>query len=80
METLNIYLAAKELGHSEPISVEPDGTVWTGADNERNYLTDKEQKAVIAKATKMQNDKAAAKESVLTKLGLTADEVAALLS
>ena len=78
MGILNIYNAAVALGYAD-ISVEPDGTVWLGADNARTYLTDAQQKAVVTKATKLETDKAAAKQAVLDRLGITADEAALLL-
>ena len=71
--------AAIALGHSEPISIEPDGTIWLGLDAKRVYLTDTEQKAVTKKAATIEAEKAAARQAVLDKLGLTADEAQALL-
>ena len=70
--------AAQALGHAEPISVEPDGTIWTGTNNERTYLTATQLKAVKTKAEQIATEKQNAKQAVLDKLGLTADEVAAL--
>ena len=78
MGILNIYNAAVALGYTD-ISVEPDGTVWLGADDARTYLTDAQQKAVVTKATKLQADKATARQAVLDRLGITADEAALLL-
>ena len=72
MGILEIYFAAVALGYTD-ISVEPDGTVWLGADDARTYLTDAQQKAVVTKSTKLQTEKAAARQAVLDKLGLTAD-------
>ena len=71
--------AAVALGHAEPISIEPDGTIWLGLNAERVYLTDAEQKAVTQKAATIEAEKAAARQAVLDKLGLTADEASALL-
>jgi len=76
-----IYSACIALGYSEPISIEPDGIVWLGADDDRTYLTAAQQKAVEAKAKELEDAPAAAKLSAHTKLaalGLTADEIAAL--
>jgi hypothetical protein len=70
--------AAQALGHAEPISVEPDGTIWLGADDDRIYLTATQLKAVKAKAEQLANEKQAARQAVFDKLGLTADEAAAL--
>jgi hypothetical protein len=78
MGILNIYDAAFALGYAD-ISVEPDGTVWLGADDARTYLTDAQQKAVVTKATQAAADKAIAKQAVLDRLGITADEVTLLL-
>jgi hypothetical protein len=78
MGILEIYHAAVALGYAD-ISVEPDGTVWLGADDARTYLTDAQQKSVVTKATKSQADKATAKQAVLNRLGITADEAALLL-
>jgi hypothetical protein len=74
-----IYEAAIALGHAEPISIESDGTIWLGLDAERVYLTEAEQKAVTKKASTIEADKAAARQAVLDKLGLTANEAQALL-
>ena len=78
MGILDIYDAAVALGYTD-ISVEPDGTIWLGADDARTYLTDAQQKAVVTKATQLQADKATAKQAVLDRLGITADEAALLL-
>ena len=74
-----LFDAALELGLGL-VSVEPDGTMWLGSDLERVYLTEKQISAVIKKSQEIIDAKATAKEAVLAKLGLTADEVAALLS
>ena len=70
--------AAQTLGYAEPISVEPDGTIWTGTNDERTYLTATQLKAVKTKAEQIATEKQNAKQAVLDKLGLTADEAAAL--
>jgi hypothetical protein len=36
-DLLDIRLACYELAMSEPISIEPDGTVWLGSDEKRTY-------------------------------------------
>lgn len=77
-----LRLAAIELGHAEPISVEPDGTIWLGIDPNRTYLTDKEQLAVAKKAEQNAQTAIAARVSALAKLeglGLTPAEIAALV-
>jgi len=78
---MNIREACIALGHNEPISIEPDGTVWLGADDDRTYLTAAQQKAVTTKVKELIDARAAAKKSAekkLAALGLTADEIAAL--
>ena len=79
MNLIILRQAAIALGHPEPISIEPDGTIWLGLDADRVYLTDAEQNAVTKKAATIEADKAAARQAVLDKLGLTANEAAALL-
>lgn len=79
---MELRKAALALGHEEPISIEPDGTIWLGIDPDRQYLTDAQLKAVHDKAAKWEADAAAAKESARAKLkalGLTDDEIAALV-
>jgi hypothetical protein len=70
--------AAQALGHAEPISVEPDGTIWLGTNDDRTYLTATQLKAVKTKAEQIATDKQNNKQAALDKLGLTADEAAAL--
>ena len=74
--------AALQLGHVEPISIEPDGTIWLGIDSDRVYLTAAKQKAVITQAEQNDQNATATRASALTKLkklGLTDDEIAALV-
>ncbi len=74
--------AALELGHAEPISVELDGVIWLGTDPDRTYLTAAQQKAVETKAAQTAANTTAARASALAKLaelGLTNDEIAALV-
>ena len=73
-----LHKAAIQLGHAEPISIEPDGTIWLGTDADRTYLTATQLKAVKTKAEQIATDKQTARQTVLDKLGLTADEAAAL--
>ena len=80
MNTISLLAAAVALGHQEPISVEPDGTIWTGTSDNKKDLTDKELDAVQKKAKELVNEKAAAKQVVLDRLGITADEAALLLN
>ena len=74
--------AALELGHAEPISIEPDGVIWLGTDPDRTYLTSAQQSAVEAKAAQTAANTIAARNSASAKLkvlGLTDDEIAALV-
>jgi len=79
MNIILLLAAAVALGHQEPISVEPDGTIWLGTSDNKKDLTDKELDAVQKKAKELANDKVAAKQVVLDRLGITADEAALLL-
>jgi hypothetical protein len=73
-----LHLAAEELNLS-PLSIEPDGTMWTGLETERTDLTTAQVTAITKRAKELEATKAAARQAVLDKLGLTANEVAALL-
>jgi hypothetical protein len=79
MNTIYLLAAAVALGHQEPISVEPDGTIWLGTSDNKKDLNDKELDAVQKKVKELANDKAAARQVVLDRLGITADEAALLL-
>ena len=79
MNTIYLLAAAVALGHQEPISVEPDGTIWVGTSENRKDLTNNELDAVQKKAKELANEKAAARQVVLDRLGITADEAALLL-
>jgi len=75
--------AALELGHAEPISIEPDGVIWLGVDPDRTYLTAAQQQAVEAQAAQTVANATAARDSALAKLkvlGLTDDEISALVN
>jgi hypothetical protein len=74
--------AALELGHAEPISIEPDGVIWLGIDPDRTYLTAAQQKALETKAAQTAANTIAARNSASGKLkvlGLTDAEIAALI-
>jgi hypothetical protein len=75
---LDLHLAAEALGFKD-VSVELDGIIWLGAESKKTYLTDTELKTVEEKAKKIHADKATAKQAVLDRLGITADEAALLL-
>ena len=81
---MNVYLrqAAIELGFNEPISIEPNGTIWLGLDQDRIYLTEKQQTDVTKKADELHANAINVKNSAKNKLkalGLTDDEIKALL-
>lgn len=74
--------AAIALGHAEPISIEPDGEIWLGTDDDREYLTAAQLKAVHEKAqslTENTQTAAASARNKLKALGLTDSEIAALV-
>ncbi len=77
MKTMFLHLAAAELELS-PLSIEPDGTMWTGLEAEREDLTAAQVRAITKRATELEAEQKSAKQAVLDKLGLTADEVSAL--
>lgn len=74
-----IYRAALALGHHEPISIEPNGHIWTGIQSDRYDLTDAETAAVFAKAAELVTENTVRREAIMGKLGLTADDLATLL-
>ena len=79
MNNVLIAQAAHALNYDHSFTIEADGQMWHGTDDERVYLTDEQVVAVTNKATSTSAAKLAAKQAVLDKLGLTADEVAVLL-
>ena len=76
--TIYLHKAAAELGYDISFTIEQDGKMWHGTDADRIYLTANQKKAVETKALEIESAKIAARQNVLTKLGLTADEAAAL--
>ena len=80
MNIILLLAAAVALGHQEPISVEPDGTIWIGTSDNRTDLTDRELDAVKNKAEQLQIEKEQARQEILNRLGITPDEVVLLLS
>ena len=82
IDTIKLRNAAIALGYAEPISIEPDGTIWLGIDPDREYLTAAQQKAISDEAEQITEHAAAAAASgraKLAALGLTDDEINALL-
>jgi hypothetical protein len=78
MDIITLVNACNSLGIVD-YNIEPNGLIWTGTNDNRTNLTDAQQKAVYAMAAETQAAKALQRQAVLDKLGLTADEVAALL-
>lgn len=71
--------AAIALGYSEPISIEQDGTVWVGVDPDRTYL---DMNKINAKVEELEQEESNLRQSAQDKLlavGLTIDEIQALL-
>jgi hypothetical protein len=66
-----IRKACLSLGMVEPISIELDGTVWTGEDDSRVYA---DMEAVIAEVQRVESETQSAKQAILDRLGLTEDE------
>jgi hypothetical protein len=79
MNTILLHLAAVELDLA-PLSIEPDGTMWTGLETERTDLTTAQVTAITKRATELEAEQKSAKQAVLDRLGITADEARMLLS
>ena len=74
--------AALACGHVEPISIEPDGTIWTGSFDDKKHLTDNQLKKVhdkVVEITKAKNTALASARTKLAALGLSDAEIGALL-
>jgi hypothetical protein len=67
----HIRQACYNIGLVEPISIEPDGTVWTGTDDNRTYI---DNETVDTEVVRLNAEKVAAKQAILDRLGLTEDE------
>ena len=80
MNSFKFIAAGLDLGYDTSLTIEADGSMWTGTDDDRTNLTTTQITAIKKRAKELETSKVSAKEAVLTKLGLTADEVAALLS
>lgn len=75
-----IRRACAALGISEPISIEPDGTIWTGTYEDKVFV---DVDAVHAKVIELETEEASKRQSALSKLielGLTEEEVKLILS
>lgn len=73
-----IRKACHALDIAEPISIELDGTVWTGSDDDRHYP---DMKAILKKADTIAKDLEKARTALLAKLkdlGLTDAEISVL--
>lgn len=71
-----VYRQAAEIIAGEPVSIEPDGSVWADSDHR-----DIDEAAIQAEYERLVAEKDAARAASLTKLkalGLTVDDLAAL--
>lgn len=68
-----IYRQAAENIAGEPVSIEPDGSVWADSDHR-----DIDAAAVQAEYERLLTEKAAARAALLERLGITEDEAALL--
>jgi hypothetical protein len=67
------YRQAAENIAGEPVSIEPDGSVWADSDHR-----DIDEAAVQAEYERLIADRAAARAALLVRLGITEDEAALL--
>jgi hypothetical protein len=79
MNNFELLAAGLDLDYDTSLTVEADGKMWTGMDNDRTYLTAAQIQEITERATEMQSAKATARQAVLTKLKLTETELSALL-
>jgi hypothetical protein len=79
MNTSVLMTAGHDLGYDITLTIETDGKMWTGTDNERNYLTTAQITAITKRAKELETQKAISKAALLDRLGITADEAALLL-
>lgn len=77
MNLETIRRACYSLGYEEPISIELDGTVWLGPDDNRVYP---DMAPILAECSNITANQSAAKQAILDRLGITADEARLLLS
>jgi hypothetical protein len=78
MKHIYLHQAAAEL-NLEPLSIEPDSTMWTGLETERQDLTAAQISQIQSRANELEAAKQAARLAVLNKLGLSSEEVSLLL-
>lgn len=71
-----IRQACYSLGYEEPISIEMDGTVWLGIDPDREYP---DMEPIMAEVERLEEEQEQRKNEVLSRLGLTLEEVKLLL-
>ena len=80
MNSFQLMEAGFDLGYDISLTIESDGSMWTGTDDTRKYLTTAQVSTISNRAEELETERVASKQAVLNKLGLTADEIAALLS
>lgn len=79
---MNLHIvkqACIALGFSEPISIEIDGTVWIGSDDDRTYPDMKKINTKIKELEQEESARRQAAQDKLVALGLTVEEIQALL-
>jgi hypothetical protein len=77
--TFYLHKAAVELGYDISFTIEQDGKMWHGTDDNRIYLTTQQKQAVETKALEIKTAKITARTALLAKLGITEAEAQLLL-
>lgn len=77
------YTQAAENVAGSPVSVEPDGTVWTGTDDDKTFIdtvkVQAEYERLQAEAKQQATDKAAGLRKLALASGLSEAEITALI-
>lgn len=71
-----IRQACRNLGHLD-VSIEEDGTCWSGTEHDRTFI---DNALVDAEVERVLAERAAAKQALLDQLGITAEQARLLLS
>ena len=75
MNSKDIRQACILLGYNEPISIEPDGTVWLGLDDDRTYPPMEPIRTKAAELEAAQAIKKKQAEAKLLELGLSVEDL-----
>lgn len=75
----DLIKACEILGISGPFSFEDDGKIWTGTDENRVYQDEKQIHAKVAEIVEARKQSLESGRAKLATLGLTQDEINALL-